>query len=153
DRAADQILPGGLGWRGAVTGSASSERRKPLAPKEISANLGNQGTSGAETEPRLSGSLGAKGAPQARVGGEGRLALALRQLFLLGLPEEALGALGEFVRCNIFLVRGYRPAIVRGILNPARTVAIKHVHRLHDRLAAGLDRLTIHAVGVGDVER
>jgi len=62
-----------------------------------------------------------------------------RLVFLL--LHERFGALGDFLLRNVFLVGGDRPAVTGRIGHGAAAVAIEHVHRFHDRLAAGLDRL------------
>src|SRR6266566_3003583 len=82
-----------------------------------------------------------RGKPRRRSGG---LALLLF--------HEGLGALLQFLRCDIFLVGGDKPAVAGGIFYAAAAVAVEHVGRLHDGSAAGLDRPLVHAVHVWNIE-
>jgi hypothetical protein len=69
-------------------------------------------------------------------------------VLLLLVLQKGLGALGQFVRRDIFLVRGDHPTIARGIFHPSAAVAIEHVSRFHDRLATSLDGLLVHGIDI-----
>jgi hypothetical protein len=56
------------------------------------------------------------------------------------LLDKGVGALRQFLRREVFLVRGDIPAIAGRILHAAAAVTVEHVRRFRDRLAAGLDR-------------
>ena len=61
-------------------------------------------------------------------------------------------ALRQFLRRQVFLLRSDIPAIARRILHAAVARAVEHVHRLHDRITAGHDRLLVHNVRIRNVE-
>jgi hypothetical protein len=65
---------------------------------------------------------------------------------------KSLGALGQFLRRDVFLVRGDEPSVAGRILHAAVPVAVEHVGRLHHFRAADLDRALVHGVHVGNVK-